>query len=288
MADVVVEHREHHVGAGSIRTDGGQGSRHDLGHRGVYRHPLGYNPGAQVPVRDDSQLSVLRPYDHRVNVFVRHQPGHLAKGAIRHAGHRLATNQGAGRLLCHFGAGDVGLGGRAPRLATPQQRPVQTRRARWPLQQRDHIGSRHRITEALLLSASLEPGRQTHQHRGVSKQLPLPEQIEHPTTLGQLDRPSSHHEHPVLRRLALLEDGGPRLEDLLLRQLGKPLQALLVESAERLVGSQELRDVLHLAYLAVGTVIQNLNVIDCSCKPPALEWLHAVPPRPLSASALTL
>jgi hypothetical protein len=33
------------------------------------------------------------------------------------------------------------------------------------------------------------------------------------------------------------------------------------------VGSQELRDVVHAAYLTVGTVIQNLMAIDCTSKP---------------------
>ena len=54
----------------------------------------------------------------------------------------------------------------------------------------------------------------------------------------------SHEQHPALRPLALLEDGGPDLEVLDLHPLDKPLQALLVESAERVVGTQELNDVL--------------------------------------------
>ena len=243
VADVLVEHLQHHVGAGSVRTDGGQGSRHDLAHRRVHRYSLSHNPGADVAVRDDSQLSVLRPYDHRVDVLVRHHPGHLAKGAIRRAGHRLATDQGPGRLLCHFGAGDVGLGGAAP-LARLQQRPRQIRQARSPRQQRDHIGTRHRIAAAVLVGARLESERLTRQHRGVSEQLPLPEHVEHLTAINQRDRPASHEQHPALRPLALLEDGGPGLEVLHLHPLDKPLQALLVESAERVVGTQELNDVL--------------------------------------------
>jgi hypothetical protein len=266
VADVLVEHLQHHVGAGSVRIDGGQGSRYDLAHRRIYRHPLGHNPGADVAVRDDSQLSVLRPYDHRVDVLVRHHLGHLAKGAIRRAGHRLATYQGPGWLLCHFGAGDVGLSGRAPRLAVLQQRPRQIRQARSPRQQRDHIGSRHRIAAAVLLGARLESERQTRQHRGVSKQLPLPEHVDDPAVIDQLDRPSSHHQHPALRPLALLEDGGPRLEVLHVDPLDNPLQCLVVESAERVMRSQELRDVVHPTYLTVGTVIQNLKGIDCTYK----------------------
>ena len=43
VAHVVVEHRQHHVGAGIVRTDGGQGPRHDLAHWSVYRHALGHN-----------------------------------------------------------------------------------------------------------------------------------------------------------------------------------------------------------------------------------------------------
>jgi hypothetical protein len=101
----------------------------------------------------------------------------------------------------------------------------------------------------------------------VSDQLPLPEHVEDPAAVDQLDRSSSHHQHLVLRPLALLEDGGARLEDLHLHPLDKPLHGLLVESAERVVGSQELRDVVHAAYLTVGTVIQNVKAIDCSCKP---------------------
>ena len=88
----------------------------------------------------------------------------------------------------------------------------------------------------------------------MSKQLPLPEHVEDPAAIDQLDRPSSHHQHPALRPLALLEDGGPRLEDLHLHPLDKPLQGLLVESAERVVSSQELRDVVQASYLTVRTV----------------------------------
>ena len=89
----------------------------------------------------------------------------------------------------------------------------------------------------------------------MSKQLPLPEHVENPAAIDQLDSPSSHHQHPAVRPLALPEDGGPRLEDVHLHPLDKPLQGLLVESAERVVSSQELRDVVHAPYLQ-ATVIR--------------------------------
>jgi hypothetical protein len=101
----------------------------------------------------------------------------------------------------------------------------------------------------------------------VSKQLPLAEHVEDPAAIDQLDRPSPYHQHPALRSLALLEDAGPRLEVLDLHPLDKPLQGFVVESAERVMRSQELRDVVHATYLTVGTVIQNLNASDCTHKP---------------------
>jgi hypothetical protein len=52
----------------------------------------------------------------------------------------------------------------------------------------------------------------------------------------------------IVRRIS----GGPRLEVLHLRLLDKPLQGLLVESAERVVGSPEFRDVVQAATTRSG------------------------------------
>jgi hypothetical protein len=94
----------------------------------------------------------------------------------------------------------------------------------------------------------------------VPEQLPLSEHVEDPVAIDQLDRPTSHHQHPALRPPALLEDGGSRLEVLHLHPLDELLQGLLVEPAERVVGPEELRDVVHAAYLTVA-VIPTLKAI---------------------------
>ncbi len=244
VADVVIEHGQHHVRAGLVRGDAEHRGRHRRVHRVVRREGAGDH-------RERRSLSVTipkspPPRSTRIALTERASISFAASrrvvSGIDYDG-RPAHQSARGLLR------DLRTGG-CDRVAVPaptacKERAGQEAHAGGPGQQRGHVLRGQRVGQRVVSRPHLEPGGKAGEDRWVAEHLTLPEQIDGPAAVDQLHGASPDDPDAALRELALRDDRRSGGEELHLGLGGERVEVLLVEPAERVPPPQELGDVVH-------------------------------------------
>ena len=245
VADVVIEHGQHHVRARLVRRDADHGGGHGRAHRVVGREPARDDLGAEVAVGDDPVVAASEVHHDRAHRPGVHQLRRLAQGrlGIDHDGRPAAP---APPAVC---CATSGLGGA---IASPSPRPPRARseRVRKRRLEGGPAGGPRPRRPASRPACPRGPGPRTWWE---GPRAPRDGRTSRPRRAGRRacrrssSSTASAPDDPdaALRELALGDDRGAGGEELDLGPGGERLQGLLVEPAERVPAPQELGDVVH-------------------------------------------
>jgi hypothetical protein len=169
-------------------------------------------------VGEDAELAVAETYQCGAGLLFGHALRRFAHRGGGSANDRASlgeqlSDRPLGRIE-HSGQ-DRGVGSRPS-----EQAPCDVAQPCGAGEQRHHPGGRKAIAQGVFAGAGLESGRQARQHRRMSEQLALAEEIEHPPAVDELHCAATDDPDVLHRGFALAEDRGAGGEVLDLDRVG--------------------------------------------------------------------